>query len=191
MNDSAPEPAADSTDPLQPLVRAGAALIRSKLGEDPLNPHVFDEISVAAKAIHKACTALDPVLNLPDPKRATPLAPSTQTEGAGARTARELLEMFQQIATPKEPRQSRKDLMGAIVLAERAGLTEDAEKMRAELHGDDLEVEDDLLPPKAKVDRAHALLEEGRTLTERAKNLLAAVRPDQVAPEATEPAVPA
>lgn len=182
------EPNKDPTNPLTPLIEAGSALLRSKLEGPDLHPHVFDEVAIAAKAIHKACTALDPVLNLPKPSAgAGPLAPSTQTEGAGATALRELVGALQNLGAPKEPRVSRKDLMAAIVVAERAGLTEDAQKLRADLHGDDTEIEDDSLTPRSKVDRAHDLLEESAEKNARAKALLDSVKPNQIIDtEATE-----
>jgi hypothetical protein len=169
-------------NPLSPLLEVGADLIRHKLEETPLHPHVFDEISVAASSLHKACTALDPVLNLPTPSRgATPLAPSSQTEGAGATAMRELVGALQNIGgAGNTPNASRKDLMAAIVLAERGGLNEDADRLRKELYGDGVEVDDDLLPPQRRVDLANDLLAEAKEKTERAKVLLDSVKPSQI-----------
>lgn len=174
-------PAPASPTLLDKLVKASADLIRAKLDEDPLSPHAFDEISIAAKAIHKACTALDPVLNLPT-RAGTALAPAPQTEGYGSAMARELIASFQNLgAGGGGSRQSRKDLMSAIVVAEKAGFAEDAERLRAELYDDDEpEVDDDLLPPKRKVDLAKELIKESDANTKRAQVLLASVKPEQV-----------
>lgn len=176
-------PPAKPPNPLAPLVEAGAQLIRHKLEETPLHPHVFDEIAVASKAIHKACTALDPVLNLPGVNSSKgPLAPSSPTEGAGASAMRQLVGALENLGGGGKaaPKASRKDLMAAIVLAEREGLSEDAERLRRELYGDDDEIDDDLLPPQRKVDLANDLLAQANEKTLRAKVLLGSVKPHEI-----------
>jgi hypothetical protein len=189
----APSPS-ELPNPLKPLVEVSADLIRYMLDQTPLHPHVFDEIAVAASSIHKACTAVEPVLNLPEPKRSGgPLAPSPQTEGAGATAMRELVGALQNLGSGgnQSPRSSRKDLISAIVVAEREGLSEDAKRLRGELYGDGDEIDDEFLPPRHKVDRANDLLVEANERTERAKKLLSSVKPHQIVDvEATESPTP-
>jgi len=172
-------PTTKTPDPQEPLIRAGVDLLRHILDQTPLNPHVFDELSVAASALHKACTALDPVLNLPRPG-VGPLAPSPSTEGAGAGAMRQLVGAIQEISGVKSSKESRKDVMGALVLAERAGLYEDARLLRAELHGTSALIDEGALPPKAKVDRAKELIETASELNDRAQKLMDSIRPDQI-----------
>lgn len=176
-----------AANPLDELVRVGVATLRAKL-DGPLHPHVFDELSTAASALYKACMALEPVVTLPHRRRPAtmggePLAPAPAVEGAGAKMARELVGAVQELAAggrAQRPQTSRKDLMAAIALAEKAGLEKDAERLRAELFGEEDEIADDLLPPKLKVDRANELIAESNALTERAKSLLQSVKPNEI-----------
>lgn len=169
-------------DPLAELVRAGVETLRAKLDEQPMHPHVFDELSVAASALYKACSALEPVVTLPNIRRSgEPLAPAPATEGAGARMARELVGAVQELVGRRgEPKSSRKDLMAAIAVAEEAGLEEDADRLRTELFGEEEEIPDEDLPPKLKVDRAEELIAKSTALSQRARGMLESVKPDQI-----------
>lgn len=93
---------------------------------------------------------------------------------------RQIVSAIQDVAGGGRPKQSRKDLMASIVVAERAGLEDDAKLLRAELHGEAVDIEDDLLSPPAKVERANELLAKSSELTGRAKQLLESVPKDKI-----------
>lgn len=175
------DPKTPAPNPLDQLMEASVALVHQKLAERPLSPHVFDEISIMCSSIHKACTALDPVINLPKPRPGTgPLAGAPASEGAGFSMARQLMESVQEITKPRAAPISRKDLIAAIALAKREGLDEDVARLRAELYDEDDEDTDDGLSPRAKVDRANRLIEEGNAQLGRAKALLESVKPTEI-----------
>jgi hypothetical protein len=166
-------------DVLRPLLESGIAAIRHKLDDQPLHPHVFDEIAIFASCLHKACTALDPVLNLPRPM--APLAPSPQTEGYGATMAREIIAGFKNLGSSNSPKMSPQDLVAAIALAQKEGMTEEVAHLRHELYGAPSEIPDEDLPPKAKVDRANELLAKAKGMHERSKALLGSIKDHEIA----------
>lgn len=164
MAESTPPP----PDVLGPLFDAGIAAIRHKLDEQPRHHHLFDEIAVFAQCLHKGCSALEPMINLPTPKTAAPLAPSPATEGYGASMAREIIAAVKSIGAPKPSLPSRKDLIIAIAHAKKEGLVDEAQFLCDELYAlsevIDFQTPDAELGPREKLDRANALIARGRTL---------------------------
>jgi hypothetical protein len=167
---------------IQPLCDSAAAAIRAKLDQRPIHPHVFDEISTFAKAVHKAASTLEPVLSVPK-TQAQPIATAPASEGYGANLARQLVDAF---TGSRSPKMSYKDLMSAIAVAEEAGLHEDAERLRDELF--DRPVDPESLTPQQRLDRANRILAKVKSDGEEAKALLASIRDEDIADDTDPPA---
>lgn len=163
---------------LDPLCTSAAQAIRAKL-EGPLHPHVFDEISVFAKSIYKATTALEPALDLPRPPSGQPLAPAPASESYGVNLARQLVDA---LTGNRSRKVDRLDTIRAIAAAEKAGLQDEANRLRNELFDEPPDPE--MLSPQQRVDRAKRLLEEANGLHEEAKELMASAKPELDAPSA-------
>lgn len=170
---------------IQPLCDSAAAAIRAKLDQRPIHPHVFDEISTFAKAVHKAASTLEPVLSVPK-MQAQPIATAPVSEGFGTNLSRQLVDAITSLMGARSPKMSYKDLMSAIAVAEEAGLHEDAERLRDELF--DRPVDPESLTPQQRLDRANRILAKVKSDGEEAKALLASIRDEDIVDDAAPPA---